>query len=493
MGKHYLKHIQQKSLHELLALMEDGRITSQELVWAYVERICEKDQSGPKLDAVRELNPDVFELAALRDYQRRQGVILGSLHGIPILLKDCIDTADRTHTTCGAVVMKDHYAKEDAFLVKRLREAGAIILGKATMSEWYGMVSSKTPSGYNGISGGSMKNPYGPDRLKPGGSSGGCAVAVSADFAAAAIGTETAGSIIEPAYFCSVVGYKPTTGIVSRTGVLPIMMCQDTPGTLTRSVRDAAILANVLVAPDPEDAGTWRAEAFAETDFCRDLDSAGLKEKRIGVVWEGYSGEDPQERELTLHALERLRENGATVVEVSDFAPGKMKVEPQLYPKPLTYDVMLHAFKARLEGYLGKLGPDVPVHNLDELIRWNEQHPEANSLGQDYFYEMREIHAPLMTPAFLEAYDYDMQICGREGVLGALDRYSLDALVLPGVADQEIAPKLGCPIISIPAGYTQQDRPIGLNLIGRPMDDAALLQLAYACEKVLPRRMPPQI
>lgn len=493
MGYYYKDHIQQRSLHELTALMDEGRVTSQELVWAYVERICEKDQSGPKLDAVRELNPDVFELAALRDHQRQQGVILGPLHGIPILLKDCIDTADRTHTTCGAVVMKDHYAKEDAFLVKRLREAGAIILGKANMSEWYGFISSKAPSGYNGISGGSMKNPYGPDRLKPGGSSGGCAVAVSADFAAAAIGTETAGSIIEPAYFCSVVGYKPTTGIVSRTGVLPIMMRQDTPGTLTRSVRDAAILANVLVAPDPEDAGTWRAEAFAGTDFCRDLDSAELKEKRIGVVWEGYSGEDPQERELTLHALERLREKGATVVEVSDFAPGKMKKAAHLYPGSLTTRVMWHVFRARFEEYLGKLGPDVPVHNLDELIIWNERHPDAIPVGQDYLYELQKICKPLMSSDFVEAHRYDIEICGRQGVLGALNRYSLNALVLPGVADQGIAPRIGCPIISIPAGYTQRSIPVGLNLIGRPMDDAALLQLAYACEQALEKRLPPQI
>ncbi|MCD8037160.1 MAG: amidase, partial [Clostridiales bacterium] len=310
---YYNEKIENLSILELKELLDNGSITSEQLIWAYVERIAYIDKQGPKINAVREINPDVFSIAEERDYQRKNGEILGPLHGIPILLKDCINTKDKIHTTCGAMALKDYYAESDAFIVELLRKAGAIILGKATISEWYGFISSNAVSGFNGLSG-PAKNPYGPGILPPGGSSGGCAAAVSADMTAAAIGTETSGSIIEPAYFCSVVGFKPTAGLISRSGILPVTMFQDAPGFLTKSVADTALLLNILAVRDKDDSGTWRADKFEKIDIPSMADE-DLKGKKIGVIREGYFEDlDDEAKDIYEKSFNALRQSGAEVI-----------------------------------------------------------------------------------------------------------------------------------------------------------------------------------
>ena len=484
----------QKTISQLLKELNSGSITSEQIVWQYFRRIGKLDKFGSELNAMRELNPDAIELAKLRDYQRKNGVCIGSLHGIPIILKDCIDTADKMHTTCGAVIMKNHYADKDAFLVKLLRKAGAIILGKANLSEWYGFCSTKAPSGYSGIAGGSMKNPYGPDKFKPGGSSGGCAVAVSAGYAPAAIGTETSGSIIEPSYFCSVVGWKPTVGLISRTGVLPVMLCQDTPGTLTLSVEDAAILANVLVAKDEEDFGYWVAQEAEGTDFTDGLDKANIRGKKIGIAKTGYYDTlSCSAKAIFDNAVCALRNAGAVILEdIPDFLPSQLQAGISSH-KPLTSKVMNQSFLVRFNEYLGHLGKDVPAHNIDELIAWNDAHKYSIPYGQDYLKYIASQKNPLLDSSFVEERYNDLEVCDYYGVGGALEKFNLDAIIFPGVAGQGIAPRAGNPIITIPAGYEENGAPVGLNLVGHKFKDHDLFKLAASCERVLSERIPPEI
>ena len=488
------KAIWEKTIGELWQMLESGEVTSEELVWAYGERIASLDQAGPKLNAMQEINPDAMALARLRDAQRKAGICLGPLHGIPLVLKDCIDTADRMHTTCGAVMMKNHYATEDAFLVERLRKAGAILLGKAHLSEWYGFCSSKAPSGYSGMAGGTMKNPYGVDRLKPGGSSGGCAVAVSAGYVPAAIGTETSGSIIEPAYFCSVVGWKPTVGLISRRGILPVVNCQDTPGTLTRSVADAARLANVLVEKDEQDEGHWVAEAAEGTDFLAGLETASLNGKRLAVARRGYWDTlTDGEKEKMEQALCLLRQGGAEVLDdIPDFLPGLI-LAGESQEAPVTGTVMEQGFLVRLNDYLGHLGDDVPAHSLEALLKWNAAHPETIPYGQDYLEKIASCKHPLLEKTFWEARKRDLDVCDRRGIGAAFQKYHLDAIVFPGVAGQGIAPRAGNPILTLPAGLDDTGKPVGLNLVGQKGQDHALFLLGAACERVLPRRVEPRL
>lgn len=483
--KFYIDNLRHKSLKDITKMLKNNEITSLQLVWAYLEHMSRQDTAGACLNSIREFNPDAFDLAEYRDWQRNKGEILGSLHGIPIILKDCIDTADKMHTTCGAVIMKDHYAKKDAFIVEKLRKAGAIIIAKANMSEWYGMMSTKSPNGYSAIAKGSMKNPFG-NNLIPGGSSGGCAVAVSADFASCAIGTETSGSIIEPAYMNGVVGFKPTVGLVSRSGILPVMNCQDVPGPITKSVYDAAILTNVIFGFDINDPSTHICYDLNNIDFTKDLEKANLIGKRFGILRESYFDDLSEEsRKITEKAFEILKENGAVLIDVYDFMPAKLRLEPEKYEQ-LTSTSMKHSFKARFNHYLSQTD-DIPAKTLSEIISWNKAHPYAIPYGQDYFEEIDNIKQPFITDNYFNERQKDIYICGENGVDGALNKYNLDALIMPGLKGQGIAPRNGNPIITIPCGKGD-DGPVGLNLIGHVMGDHSLLKLAYACENVLPKR-----
>ena len=492
----YNEDIMQKSIGELLSMLEAGTLSSEELVWAYAERIAALDQAedGPKLHAVRELNPDAFQIARERDWERRTGKIRGPLHGIPVLLKDTIDTKDKMRTTCGAASMRDHHAAEDAFIVKKLRDAGAIILGKNYCSELYGFNALEKPNGYSSLLNGSTKNPFGPEKLIPGGSSGGSAVSVAADMAAAAVGTDTAGSILEPAYMNAVVGYKPTVGLTSRSGILPVMMCQDAAGPITRTVADAARIADVIIGRDEADPDTIRAEAFQEGSFLDGIEEESLNGKRIGIVKEGYYARmSGTARLLTESALDKLRLSGARIVEVENFLPAKILDAPNQNPERLNYEVMNRAFKVRFDHYLSSQS-DLPFHSLKELIEWNETHPENIPLGQDYLKLVEELgDDAVMSPLFTASRMNDLDICGTRGVWGAMEYYRLDVLILPGLDAQGIAATAGNPTITIPAGMTRESGPVGITLVGELMGDRELLRIARACEKVLPKRPVPEI
>lgn len=481
-------------------MLEAGEITSEKLVWAYLEHIAAEDTAGRRLKSVREFNPDAFAIARECDWERAHGKIRGILHGIPIMLKDSIDTGDKMHTTCGSVALKDHYAKADAFIVKKLREAGAIILGKNNLSEYYGFVSMSSPNCYSGIINGSPINPFSKEdkKLKPGGSSGGSAVSVAADFTAASIGTDTAGSIFEPACFNGVVGYKPTAGLVSRTGVLPVLMCQDVPGPITRCVKDAAILADVIIARDEDDPDTFRAEEIRQSTIrlAAGLDDAELSGKRIGIVRTGYmsaaGGMVSDEEEVLEAAVKMLEEAGAVIIDIEGFLHAEAVEEPEKHTERLNDVVMCDGFKVRLNHYLAKQ-KDLPFRSLAELIAWNKEHPEAIPIGQDYLEYVENREDPIMNMAFVEARANDLDICGERGIWGAMDRYELDALILPGVTAQGIPATAGNPIISIPCGISESGAPVGLNLVGRIMDDHELLKIAAACERVLPKRPIPKV
>ncbi len=496
----YKENIRQKTISELLSMLEAGEITSEKLVWAYLEHIAAEDTAGRRLKSVREFNPDAFAIARERDWERAHGKIRGILHGIPIMLKDSIDTGDKMHTTCGSVALKDHYAKADAFIVKKLREAGAIILGKNNLSEYYGFVSMSSPNCYSGIINGSPINPFSKEdkKLKPGGSSGGSAVSVAADFTAASIGTDTAGSIFEPACFNGVVGYKPTAGLVSRTGVLPVLMCQDVPGPITRCVKDAAIIADVIISRDEEDPDTFRAEEIRQDTIrlATGLDDAELSGKRIGIVRTGYmsaaGGMVSDEIEVLEAAIKMLEEAGADIIDVEGFLHAEALKEPEKHTERLNDVVMCDGFKVRLNHYLAKQ-KDLPFRNLAELITWNKENPEAIPIGQDYLDYVENRENPIMNMAFVDARENDLDICGERGIWGALDRYELDALILPGVTAQGIPATAGNPIISIPCGISESGAPVGLNLVGRIMDDHELLKIAAACERVLPKRPIPKV
>ena len=496
----YKENIRQKTISELLSMLEAGEITSEKLVWAYLEHIAAEDTAGRRLKSVREFNPDAFAIARERDWERAHGKIRGVLHGIPIMLKDSIDTGDKMHTTCGSVAFKDHYAEADAFIVKKLREAGAIILGKNNLSEYYGFVSMSSPNCYSGIINGSPINPFSKEdkKLKPGGSSGGSAVSVAADFTAASIGTDTAGSIFEPACFNGVVGYKPTAGLVSRTGVLPVLMCQDVPGPITRCVKDAAIIADIIIARDEEDPDTFRAEEIRQSTIklAAGLDDAELSGKRIGIVRTGYmstaGGMASDETEVLEAAVKMLEEAGAVIIDAEGFLHAEALEEPEKHTERLNDVAMCDGFKVRLSHYLAKQ-KDLPFRSLAELITWNKEHPEAIPIGQDYLEYVENREDPIMNMAFVEARANDLDICGERGIWGALDRYELDALILPGVTAQGIPATAGNPIISIPCGISESGAPVGLNLVGRIMDDHELLKIAAACERVLPKRPIPKV
>ena len=303
MGNGYFSDIhvvEEKTISELLTLLEEGAATSKELVLAYLERIAKIDKSGPTLNSIAEINPDAAALAEVRDAQRKKGEIIGPLHGIPVVIKDNIDSGDKMHTTAGSIALRDHYAGEDAFVVKKLKAAGAIILGKANLTEWANFIAIGMRNGFSSR-GGAVLNCYGPGRFDAGGPSSGPAAAAGATLAACGIGTETSGSIIMPAALASCVGIKPSIGLISRTGIIPLSFTQDTAGPICRTVEDAALMLGVLVGEDEKDPITWFAKDWEGHDYTQYLDRDALKGAKLGFLREGY--------------FERLDEEGARIVE----------------------------------------------------------------------------------------------------------------------------------------------------------------------------------
>jgi len=471
------------TIRELQQRMAAGTLTARELTEAYLTRIAEIDSRGPALRAVLEVNPDALEIAARLDAERKAGRVRGPLHGIPVLLKDNIATADRMETTAGSLALVGTRPPRDAFLVTRLREAGAVILGKTNLSEWANFRSIESTSGWS-ARGGLTRNPYVLDRSASGSSSG-SAVAVAANLAVVAIGTETDGSIVSPASHNGIVGVKPTVGLVSRTGIIPIAASYDTAGPMARTVGDAAIVLRVLAGIDPEDPATAsRPEGFTQDFTSR---SNPLQGARIGVL-RGPFGIRPRVDHV-LDALEQvLLDAGANLVDLGEY--------PALFELGAArYEVMLYEFKHGLNAYLATLGPDARVKTLAELIDFNRAHQaeEMPWFGQEHFLRA-ETKGPLTDPAYLNSRATSIRIAKTEGIDAWMNEHELDAIVAmtngpAGVVDlvfggaarsggsSTLAAVSGCPSVTVPAAQIA-GLPIGFTLIGRAWSDAKLLALA---------------
>ena len=456
--------------------MDAGGLTSSALVEMYLERIEALDQRGPRLRSVLEVNPDAGDIAEALDRERAAGRVRGPLHGIPLLLKDNIDTADRMMTTAGSLALVGARPARDAFVVEQLRAAGAVILGKCNLSEWANFRSSHSSSGWS-ARGGQTRNPYALDR-SPSGSSSGSATAVAASLAAASLGTETDGSILSPGAANGVVGIKPTVGLTSRSGVIPIAHSQDSVGPFGRTVADAAIVLGAIAGVDPRDPATAASSGRAADDYRLFLDPDGLRGARIGVAREVYFGYSDKADAVAEEAIRIMRELGAVVVD-----PANIQTAQQLRSNDLELQVLLHEFKADLNGYLAGLGPGAPVHALQDVIDFNEKHAEEEMpyFGQERLVTAQE-KGPLTDPDYREALETNHRLARQEGIDAVMDEFQLDALIMPTGAppwkidlidgdhhlggSAQSAAVAGYPAITVPAGFTF-GLPVGLTFMGR--------------------------
>jgi amidase len=471
---------------ELQTAMQDGRLTSVRLTERFLARVETYDRSGPRLNAVLEVNPQAREIAESLDRERASGATRGPLHGIPLFLKDNIATADRLHTSAGSLALKDCIAPRDAFLVTRLREAGAVILGKANMTEWANYMTTNMPAGYSSR-GGQVKNPYG-ESLSPGGSSSGSAVAVAAGFCPVSVGTETSGSILSPANWNSIVGVKPTLGLISRAGVVPIASSQDTAGPFARTVADAAILLGAMTGVDPADRATQRSSRHARRDYTEFLTPQGLERLRVGVPRTVFFERlAPADAPVIDAALRALGDVGVTLVDPADVATAREVTD-------FRSDVMLYEFKRDLNRYLQGLGEASPIRSLRDLIRFNEARPqEMLRFGQILLLAAHATNG-LRTAAYRRSRAEDLRMSRTEGIDPVMKRERLDALVFPGWVGAAIGAKAGYPSVIVPAGYTAEGTPIGLTFLGRAWSEPTLLRLAHAFEAATHhRRLPPSV
>ena len=488
------------SLDQLRAGLERGQYTAHALTAAYLKKIAEVDQAGPRVKAVIETNPDALAIADQLDQERKAGHVRGPLHGIPILIKDNIDTADRMQTTAGSLALLGSKPARDAAVAERLRAAGAVILGKTNLSEWANIRSSHATSGWSGR-GGQTHNPYALDR-NPCGSSSGSGAAASASFCAAAIGTETDGSIVCPSSANGIVGIKPTLGLISRAGIIPISHSQDTAGPMARTVRDAALLLAALTADATADAArdpyVAANRGHVERDYTQFCDANGLKGARIGVCRKYFGATEADDYLINL-ALGDLRRLGVTVVDPADLPSfGKFDASEVL--------VLSYELKADMNRYLaGRAGapPD-----LAALIAFNEQHKreEMPYFGQDLFYAA-QAKGPLTSPEYLKALDNDHRQARALGIDAVMDKFKLDALVAPtgGPAwltdypngdhaiggSSNAAAVAGYPAITVPAGL-DYGLPVGITFFGRAWSEPVLIKLAYAYEQATRHRTPPR-
>ncbi len=489
--------LEEASLSVLRARLESGEETSRSLTEKYIGRILALDMSGPALRAVIETDPDALASADALDAERRDGRDRGPLHGIPVLLKDNIDTAGQMRTTAGSWALAEDRPARDATVTKRLRAAGAVILGKTNLSEWANFRSTRSVSGWSGR-GGQCVNPYALDR-SPCGSSSGSGAAVAASLCAIAVGTETDGSIVCPASANGLVGLKPTLGLVSRAGIIPIAHSQDTAGPMTRDVRDAALMLEVLVGFDPRDTATAAVEEHGGIHYAAGLRADGLQGARIGVARAKVTGYSPATDRLFEEAIAVLRAQGAEIVDPADV--------PHLGEYDATeYEVLLYEFKADLEHYL-RDRPTASVRTLAELIRWNETNRDRELVffGQEIFEQAVE-KGPLTEQAYVDALAANHRLSRAEGIDAVMDEHRLDAIIAPtgspawtidpingdhflGACSTPAAVS-GYPHLTVPMGAVA-GLPVGLSFFGRAWSEPKLLLLGFAFEQATRWRRPP--
>ena len=480
---------------ELHDQMQRGELRSVELVDWYISQIDTIDRAGPTLNSIIEINPDAREIAKALDDEWRESGPRGPLHGIPVILKANIDTGDQMFTSAGSLALAKHRPAADAFVVMKLREAGAVILGKANLSEWANFRSAHSSSGWSSV-GGQTLNPY-DRRRSPCGSSSGSAVAVAANLTAVAIGTETDGSVVCPAGVNGVVGIKPTVGLVSRSGIIPISHSQDTAGPMGRTVRDAAILLTAMAGSDPNDDATQGAKTHH--DYSANLAADALNDKRIGVIRSWYgAGSDDRVEDIYTSSIEAMKAAGATIVDDINIEPGEMF--------DAEYEVLLYEFRSDLNTYLKESG--APHDSLADLIEFNE----ANSatvmpvFGQDIFHAA-EAKGPLTEQAYLTALKTSQRIA-RTAIDSLVEQHQLDALISPtngaawlidhingdsfGIGSSSLAAISGYPSVTVPAGFVS-GMPIGLSFTALPWNEKQLIEIAYGFEQATGVRKPPEL
>ena len=483
------------SIAELHDQMQRGELTSAELVEWYIDRIEAIDQAGPSLNAIIEVNPDARRIAASLDQEWQSSGPRGPLHGIPVVLKANIDTADQMYTSAGSLALAEHVPSEDAFLVKRLRNAGAVILAKSNLSEWANFRSTSSSSGWRS-DGGQTLNPY--DRARsPCGSSSGSGVAVAANLTVVAVGTETNGSVVCPAGINGIVGIKPTLGLVSRSGIIPIAHSQDTAGPMARSVRDAAILLTAMTGVDADDDAT--ADAEIHHDYSANLTADGLNGKRIGVIRSYYgAGDDSRVEEIYTTSIEALKAQGAEIIDDIHIDTGDMHADE--------YEVLLYEFKADLNAYLEASG--APVKSMADVIAYNDAHADTVMpvFGQEIFLMAQE-KGPLSDESYIKALRDSKQVA-QSGIDGAMEEHNLDALIAPtngpawmidhvngdsfGLGSSSLAAISGYPSVTVPAGFVS-GLPIGLSFIGDAWNEKQLIEIAYAFEQATGVRRAPAL
>jgi amidase len=486
------------TLADLQSGMTSGKYTARSIAEKYLARIDQIDKQGPTINSVIEINPDALSIADALDKERKDKGPRGPLHGIPVMIKDNIDTADRMMTTAGSLALIGAKPPKDSTVTRKLREAGAVILCKSNLSEWANIRSQHSTSGWSGR-GGQTKNPYALDR-NPCGSSSGSGAGVSANLCAAAIGTETDGSIVCPSSSNGIVGIKTTVGLVSRSGIVPISHSQDGAGPMCRSVRDAAAILGALTGIDSEDGATSDSREHAYTDYTQFLKPDGLRGARIGVVRKNFGFHEAVDKIMET-ALDVLKQQGAILID-----PAAIETAGKFGESEFT--VLLYELKTDLNAYLARLGPHAPVKTLQDVIDFNEHNREAEMpfFGQDVFLKAQE-KGPLTTPEYLEALQKNHQLARKEGIDATMDKNNLDALVGPtggpawltdhvdgdsfGGGSSGAAAVAGYPHITVPAGFAC-GLPVGISFFGRAWSEPVLIRLAYAFEQATKVRKPPR-
>ena len=487
------------SLAQLARQMASGKLTARCLTESYLERIEQIDRRGPRLNSIIETNPEALATAEALDAERQEKGPRGPLHGIPIVIKENIDTADQMSTTAGSLALLGSHAPQDAFLVQRLRQAGAIILAKANLSEWANFRSTHSSSGWSSR-GGQTRNPYALDR-NPCGSSSGSAVAVAANLCAAAVGTETDGSIICPSQTNGIVGLKPTLGLVSRAGVIPIAHSQDTAGPMARSVADVAILLGAMTGVDPRDPATAASAGNFHSDYTQFLKRGGLKGVRLGVA-RNYFGFDARVDAIMETCLAALKKLGAELID-----PANIETEEKFGPTEL--DVLYYEFKHDLNAYLASLGAAAPVKSLAEIIAFNEGHKDT---AMPYFGQERMLEAekkgPLSEEAYQKALENNLKLSREDGIDKVLREHKLDAILAPaggpawltdlvngdhsgGGGSSSAAAVAGYPNITVPAGHIF-GLPVGISFFASAWQEPVLLRIAHAFERATQARQQPR-
>jgi amidase len=491
-------NVEELTISAIQEVMGRGGITARRLTELYLARIDQLDKRGPAINAMIELNPDALSIADSLDRERAAGRTRGPMHGIPIVIKDNIDTADRMRTSAGSLALAESIALRDAHVVKRLREAGAVVLGKTNLSEWANFRSTHSSSGWSGR-GGLTRNPYALNRNACG-SSTGSGVAIAANFAVVGVGTETDGSVVCPSSSSGLVGLKPTVGLVSRSGIIPISHSQDTAGPMTRTVTDAAILLGAMAGIDSLDAVTLTSRGHVSPDYTRFLDANGLRGARIGVARKSFGFSDAVDRVMkeSIEAIEKL---GATIVDPAD-------LETQGKFDESEFEVLLYEFKADLNAYLAGLAPNVKSRTLADLIQFNKDHREQEMpyFGQEIF-EMAEKKGPLTDAAYRKALAKNHRLARAEGIDATMKKHKVDAVIAPTGGPawttdlingdhytggySSASAVAGYPHITVPAGFVQ-GLPVGISFFAGAWSEGTLLKYAYAFEQATKVRKAPR-